>query len=447
MNHRHSSLKSFTAPFLWLAMLTLPSGLLRAQYDWQNGAPASAVIGQPDFTSSTPNRGGAATSGTLNLPGAIAVDPTTGKVFVCDTWNSRILRYASLAALKNGTPAESVLGQPNFTQSDGDTTRSRMLRPAGMVVDSSGRLWVADYTNHRVLRFDNASAKSIGANADGVLGAADYESVSPATSQSGMLFPHDIAVDAAGSIWVADYGNNRVLRFDNAAAKANGAAADAVLGQADFASDETGFSAASMNAPKGLWLDATGSLWVSDTDNHRILRFTNAIAKGDGANADGVLGQAGFSSNDQGFTAFNLRLPSGLMVDPLGDLWVADAGNSRVLRFDKVAGKGDGAPADTVLGQPDFTTVSFTTSRTESNQPGDVFSTGADAFVCDNSNSRLLSFTKPLPPNNDALRKQLLTKVKKAKQKLRKAVKAGNKSKVRRFKKQLAQYKRSLRSL
>ena len=371
-----------------------------AQTDWVSGAAASAVIGQEDFESGDANRGGMAAANTLDSPGAIMVDPTSGKVFVCDTWNNRILRFASLAAFKAGTAPESVLGQPNFTLTDSGTTRSRMSKPEGITVDSTGTLWVADYTNHRVLRFDNASSKSIGANADGVLGPSDYTTVNPALSQSDMKFPFDVAVDSNGTLWVSDRGNNRVLRYDNAAGKANGANADGVLGQVDFDSDGTILSAAGLNDPEGMWMANDGDLWVSDAGNHRILRYANAAGKGDGANADGVLGQAGFITNSSATTSFQLKSPSGLMIDSIGDLWVADTDNYRVLRFDNVSGKGDGAPADTVFGQPDFETNNFVNPPTATSlyAPKDLFSDGSDVFISDSNNSRFLVFTKPSPP-------------------------------------------------
>lgn len=442
-----SCLRSFSLAIL--AVLCFFPGHGFCQYDWVSGAGASAVMGQADFTSFDTNRGGAAAANTLHYPEDIAVDPTTGKVFINDTWNSRILRFASLAAFKAGTLPESVLGQPDFTQTVGDTTRSRMLRPAGIFVDSTGTLWVADYTNHRVLRFDNASTKSIGANADGVLGPSDYTTVNPALSQSDMLFPHDVAVDGNGTLWVAERGNNRVLRFDNAAGKSNGANADGVLGQPDFDSDGTTLSAASMDDPEGLWMGSDGSLWVSDTGNHRILRFENASSKPNGANADGVLGQSGFLTNTHGLSSFQLRSPSSLMIDAAGDLWVADTGHGRILRFDNIGGKGDGAPADTVLGQVDFTTEAFLpASAFTLNSPKGVYSTGTDVFVSDGNHSRFLCFTRATPPDPSiALRKSLLSKIKKVKKQIKAASKKRKIGLVRRLKKKLKRYKKQLRAL
>src|SRR5277367_1596880 len=80
---------------------------------WTNGQAASYVIGQTGFGLN----GSALTSTGLTMPFTIAEDPATGKVFVCDYGNNRVLRYPSIAAMTNGTAAEAVLGQPDFITS------------------------------------------------------------------------------------------------------------------------------------------------------------------------------------------------------------------------------------------------------------------------------------------------------------------------------------------
>lgn len=94
-----------------------------------NGMAASLVLGQPDFTTNTT----ATSAEGMRGPFGVAVDPTTGKVFVTDTFNSRVLRFASVAALSNGAAAEGVLGQPDFstrTQAVGASAKHRLnLQP------------------------------------------------------------------------------------------------------------------------------------------------------------------------------------------------------------------------------------------------------------------------------------------------------------------------------
>jgi hypothetical protein len=88
-----------------------------------------------------------------------------------------------------------------------------------------------------------------------------------------MSNPVGAAVDANGTLWVADMWSNRVLRFDNAASKANGAAADGVLGQSDFTGATSRTDAQGMQMPLGIGVWGTQWLWVADTGNHRVTLF------------------------------------------------------------------------------------------------------------------------------------------------------------------------------
>ena len=143
---------------------------------------------------------------------------------------------ASLAKTA-GANADGVLGAPTFVVNTGfQTTRYTVARPLGLAIDASGTLWVADAFNDRVLRFDDANNKANGALADGILGQSSYDAsvpTSPPTAQT-MNLPASVALDANGALWVADAGNNRVLRFDDAASLVDDASATAVLGQKNF---------------------------------------------------------------------------------------------------------------------------------------------------------------------------------------------------------------------
>jgi sugar lactone lactonase YvrE len=381
-------LLSFTRAGRILLVFALFAQLLSSAAAFTNGQPASLVLGQPNFTSGALPM----TSTGTNYPTDVAVDPTSGKLFIADRSNNRVLRFASGAALANGAAAEGVLGQPNFTSNAVATTASGMFFPHGVAVDSAGRLWVADFENNRVLRFDNAAGKPNGAAADGVLGQPDFTSNAVATTASGMRFPHSVTADSAGHLWVEDTNNNRVLRFDDAAGKPNGAAADGVLGQPDFTSSSPATTQSGMSFPTGVVVDNAGRLWVADSGSSRVLRFDGAASKPNGAPADGVLGQADFTSNTFATTASRMWGPSGVAVDSAGRLWVADSGN-RVLRFDGAAGKPNGAPADGVLGQPDFTSNVAATTQSGMFFPyGVAVDSAGRLWVADNFNSRVLRF-------------------------------------------------------
>lgn len=338
--------------------LTTISLSVYAQLPLTNNMPASGVLGASDFVTNTNY---APTSDTtLAEPKGIAIDPTTGKLFVADYENRRVLRWSSVDKMVNGSAAEAVLGQPDFTSNTGGTSATIMSRPYGVYVDAAGRLWVTDLSNNRVLRFDNASNIPSGSPADKVLGQPDFVTGTDNTggiSASSMLRPISVFGDAAGNLYVSDRDNRRVLRFNNAAAKDNGDPADGVLGQPDFVTTTAGLDASTMgDRAWGIFVDATGRLWVCDRDNHRVLGFDNAAAKPNGAAADVVLGQADFVSNATALTAAGLTDPKGVFMDGMGRLFVADEGNNRIKVYNNASTISFLADADYVLGQPDLVT-------------------------------------------------------------------------------------------
>lgn len=272
-----------------------------------------------------------------------------------------------------GQSAEAVLGQSDFTSS---TLRAlgqgSVNKPYGMAISTTGTLFVVDQGGaHRILRFDNVNAKANGANADGVLGQPDFTSGTwnyglggSTPSSRGLESPISIALDATGNLYVADQANSRVLRFNNAASKANGDSADAVLGQTDFASKTFGTTQNQFYVLQGVATDASGNLYVADGSNNRVLRFNNAASKANGANADGVLGQATYVTNAIGAGANQMSNPTSVAVDKSGNLYVGDQGNSRVLIFRNAATKANGASADIVLGKAAFGDGSVSTTAT-----------------------------------------------------------------------------------
>lgn len=293
----------------------------------------------------------------LSGPVSAAID-STGRLWVTDTENFRVLRWDDADSATNGAAAVQVLGQPNFTSNGAITSQTGLTRPGGLAFDGLGRLWVADYFGNRVLRYDNPGSKGNGGAADGVLGQPNFTSKASGTSATQFKDPFDVEVDAQGRLWVADFSNARILRFDTPDSQIQ-PAADGVLGQPDFTSGTTGSGPAQNNRLVTLALSSSGSLFAVDSQNRRVLRWDNAAAKANGAAADGVLGRLGLDGNAvsspiTGEVTDNIR---GLVVDAAGRLWGVDRGHERVMRWDNAVNKANGASADGVIGQPNTSTT------------------------------------------------------------------------------------------
>lgn len=364
-----------------------------------NHAVANLVLGQPDFVTNSVVLDSAFN---LQYVTAVVIDPMTRKVFVCDGGNNRVLRYPSADALTNGAGAEAVFGQSRFSSSSSDGGDLGLNSPRDLFFDRKGRLWVADRFNHRVLMYEAASFRSSNSYPDKVLGQPDFSTTTSGTTSSKMNLPCGLWVDADDRLWVAEYSNNRVLRFDSVSSKSNGAAADGVLGQSIFTSGGSGSGAAGMSGPEGVAISSTGALFVAIPNQNRVLRFDSAATLANGANATRVLGQLDFTGTSSGLSATALHGPYGLTLSADDSLWVADYFNNRVVRFDNASSLLSGAKATGVVGQPDFvTSAAATTNRGLSGvflQPC-VDATGS-LWVPDTNNNRVLRFppdvTKPL---------------------------------------------------
>ena len=346
-------LLSVAAAFTVIACLPQP---VHAQ-SWTNGESATYVIGQTGFGLDAT----ALTATGLYQPFSVAVDPATGKVFVCEIGNNRVLRYPSSAAYTNGAAAEAVFGQPDFTSNTPNMDSYAFNQPSAIAIDAAGNLWVVDSWNYRVLRFANAATAASGASASSVLGEPDFSSnnTSFTVSASYMLVPWGIFCKGT-TLWVSDADNYRILRFDNAASLANGAPANAVFGQPNFTASNNSYfyggpSATVIGYPGQLYVDGADNLWVMDEDYNRLLMFPNASTAANDEAATLVLGQTNFTNQATGgLTASTFGKISGVYGDASGNIYVSDGANNRILIFANAASLSNGSAASYVLGQPDF---------------------------------------------------------------------------------------------
>ncbi|MGH8047451.1 MAG: NHL repeat-containing protein [Chthoniobacterales bacterium] len=387
--------------------LVLLAGLLPARAQSIPDYPvANLVLGQLLFTTNSASVPPNAAS--LATPYGISVDPVSGKVFVADTGNNRVLRYASAASLVNGATPEIVIGQVNFssyTANQGNVltpSQTSLSAPADVFVDATGRLWVADTNNNRVLLFENASNLFNTPFADRVYGQPDFGTATAAATQSKLASPNGVCVDPAGTLWVADTGSHRVMAWKIAAAIPNGMPADRVLGQATFTTAVAATSQTGLFSPRGIAAD-DAHVWVADSGSNRVVMYANFPAI-NGAPANLVLGQATYIASTPATSATGMTSPTSVALFD-GILYVADSGNNRVVSFADAEDLSNGGDATGIIGQATFTTGSSGLSS----QKIALFNShvGVDLdgnlFVADTLNNRALRFIAsvlpPVPPD------------------------------------------------
>lgn len=341
---------------------SLPPSALLPQGPPVRGEPgdlwADIVLGKPDFSEIGPNE---VVPHKVFNPGGVVVDRSVdpGRAYIWDSGNSRILGIdlAKCYAGEGPCSADVVLGQPSgydhsACNADGGFQDFPSRTLAGpdtlcgmpdtaispseehtyvtMAVNDDGDLFVPDSHNNRVLRYENPFEND--AVADQVWGQEDFTGilcndgnfVAPTAetlcfhSFTNRLrlnrYGNGVAVDGEGNLWVADGGNNRVLRFPvDPGTGEIVKTADRVLGQPGFDTARPGTSLQGMHAPSAVAIGRDGLVYVADTVNDRVLIFEPPLASGMAATR--VFG-----------SEFNR--PTSLAMDPSGDgLWVNDNGN------------------------------------------------------------------------------------------------------------------------
>ena len=386
---------------------------------------ADVVLGQPDFAHYNANSVDA--EGLFN-PAQAAVDKNSSPqhLYVADASNSRVLGWNNATAFANGAPADLVLGQPDLftgTSNTGGESLSSMNGPFGVAVDSKSNLYVADTSNNRVLEFTAPFAACantfpcVGGTASKVFGLTGSSTQSCVTPSSTTLCgPKGVALDPTDELFVADSGAHRVLGYFTPLSSST---ASIVFGQGTSTSFTTGdcnhpsstVSASSLCGPKAVAADASGNIYIADTNNNRVLEFTE-INPPSNVTANVVFGQAGGTAtngcNQGGVVSANsLCGPAQMAFDAAGNLYIADASNARTLEFNTplaasaTPGSGD-ATADRVFGQADNMTAhacNFAGSpvaSTECGPSGIALDTAGDLFVVDAGNDRLLKYDQPL---------------------------------------------------
>lgn len=357
-------------------------------------ANTSLIFGQANLTAIAPNRGlGMVNRDGLNRPASLAVIGTAPRlVFIVDQVNNRVLRYTLPS-----TSADLVLGQADFSSGlpnrGGPPSASTLFQPLEVTTDGT-RLAIVDNGNHRVLVWRSLPTTS-GQPADLVLGQPDAISSLPNNppTRSGLQFraPSFVATDGK-RLAVADFANHRVLLW-NQLPQSGKTAPDVILGQADATgiAANAGLAAptaATLNGPNGVDIDGD-RLVVADTHNHRVLIWTSVPTQ-NMAPADFVIGQPSFTSLTSQPPATGLNFPFRAQLSD-GTLYVADTGYNRVLFYKNPLRSG--ATADLVLGQPTLVTIAPNQGGQSAKSlfnPYYVYVNGGKLFVADRGNNRVL---------------------------------------------------------
>ena len=251
---------------------------------------------------------GADSLASFSGPFGVAVD-AQGNVYVADAGNNQI-RMISTAGSVSTFAGTGIAGSANGTV---DTTTFNS--PLGVAADGSGNLYVADYENNLIRKISSVGMVSTFAGT----GAAGADDGSAATATFDL--PEGIAVDAAGNVYVADNGNDRIRKI-TPDGQVSTLAGSGLVGSSNGMG-----TAASFNSPFGIAVDAAGNVYVADSGSNLIRKITpsGSVSTFAGSGAKGAADATG------GAASFNT--PAGLAIDAKGNVFVADENNNLIRKI------------------------------------------------------------------------------------------------------------------
>lgn len=300
-----------------LAALLLAGFSSRGALQAQIPAAPDGVITLAGAAGSAGSTEGTGSAGRFASPSDVAID-AAGTLYIADTSNNTV-RKVTLITQDSIDPfipvgvVTTLAGQAGISGSRDGSSSATFNHPAGLAVDSAGNVYVADTDNNEIRKVTAAGVVSTVAGQAGVNGSSD--GTGTAASFNG---PSGIVADTAGNLYVADTLNHTIRRVTSAGLVTTIAGG---AGTGGFV-DATG-SAAQFHGPQGLALDASGNLFVADTNNNAIRKIVTATRV-----VSTVAGQAGIAGNTDGATSqAQFHYPSGVAVDPMGNLYVADTDN------------------------------------------------------------------------------------------------------------------------
>jgi len=263
-------------------------------------------------------------------------------------------------------------GNGSYGYADGTVAAASFNNPIGVALDASGNVYVADGGNSKIRLISTAGVVT-------TFAGSVYGYVNGTGTAASFTYPRALAVDASGNVFVTSTNEHTIRKITAAGVVTTFAGSQAGSGYGY--ADGTGTDATFFN-PSGLAIDASGNIYVADEGNSRIRKITAAgvvtTLAGSGAQryADGIGTAASFNS------------PTGVAVDVLGNVYVADAGNNRIRKITPagvvttVAGSGTRDFADGT-----GTTASF------NNPSGVAIDASGNIFVSDSYNTRIRKIT------------------------------------------------------
>jgi sugar lactone lactonase YvrE len=281
-----------------------------------------AGTGNPGYSGD----GAAAAQATLNTPYGVALDGA-GNLYIADAGNNVVRRIDAVSQIITTVAGNGAKGSATVVGDGGPAIAANLNTPRGVTLDPLGNLYIADTFNHRVRKVSALNGQISAASIINTIagtgfqysdGKGAYSGDGGAATAAELNYPYAVAFDPAGNIYIPDSANNRIRMVNAGTAIISTFAGSSQMG---YSGDGGAATAATLDAPSGVTVDAAGNVYLADTQN-RSIRKVNAVTGNISTLAANGKGEYIFNGN---LYSVELYGPVGITLDGNGDLFVADS--------------------------------------------------------------------------------------------------------------------------
>ena len=261
--------------------------------------------------------GGPAIDAEFSGPAGLALD-ASGNLYIADFVNNRIRKVVHTTGIITtiaGTGDTLGSSYGGYSGDGGPATGADLYNPTGIVLDASGNIFFSDQGNHRIRKIDVSTGIITTVAGNGTAG---YTGDGIAATALELYYPCGITLDSAGNLYIADWQNNRIRKVVMSTGIITTIAG---TGDAGYSGDGGPATAAKFNKPSGLTFDASGNLYISEYGNNtvrKIVMATGIVTTIAGSGVPGYTGDGGAAATAQLFEPLAVR------TDTAGNLYIAD---------------------------------------------------------------------------------------------------------------------------
>jgi len=256
-----------------------------------------------------------ATEAQLMNPRGIGLD-AAGNLYIADMLNHRVRRVDAATGMITTIAGTGTAG----ARGDGGlATLAQLNYPSGIAVNGLGLVVIADRENHRVRGIVRDNLVTLAGT-----GTAGFSGDGHAATEAQLDTPWGVSMDAGGNVYIADTGNQRIRRVSALSSLIGTVAGTGVGG---FNGDGLPAATTQLHNPLGVLAAGAGTIYIADQTNHRIRKASRSVTTVAGS------GTGGFSGDGGPAVAAELFYPKDVAMDATGALYLADSENNRVRKL------------------------------------------------------------------------------------------------------------------